>query len=840
MPNFKLAFRTLFKSPFVTTVAALSLALGIGANAAIFSLFNEMLLRPLQTVPNPEELVNLSAPGPKSGSQSCSSAGGCEVVLSYPMYRDLEKAQTVFTGLAAHRQFGANFAVRGQTMSTTAMMVSGSYFPTLGLRPAVGRLFTPDDDKTIGAHFVAVLSYDFWERNLGLDPTILGQTVTVNGQTMTVVGVAPQGFTGTTLGERPRVYVPISMRGLMSPGFRDFENRRSYWVYAFGRLKPGVTMERARVALNTIYHPIIESTEVPLNQGMSPETLERFRKKEIALEDGRRGQSTVQREAKVPLIMMFVVTGIVLLIACANIANLLLARAANRATEMAVRLSLGATRRQLITQLLAESVLLALIGGVASLVVAKWTLGAIAGLLPPEAADTLTFTIEPAVFVFTAAAAILTGLVFGLFPALHSTRPELISTLRSGAGHLSGSKGATRFRSTLVTAQIALSTALLICAGLFIKSLDKVSRVDLGLEAENVSMFGISPSLSGYDTTRARALYTRLEDELKSVPGVTLVSASLVPILGGSSWGNDVNVQGFTRGPDTDANARFNEVGPSYFKTLGMRMIVGREFTAGDVRGTPRVAVVNETFARKFGLMGSSAGGAGPMNVLGKRMSMGSDSLNITIVGLVADAGYSDVKDTIPPLFFLPYKQQSRASGMYFYARSSLPPEQILWQIRPLVRKIDPLLPVEELKSVPQQIRENIFLDRMMSIMSASFATLATILAAIGLYGVLAYSVAQRTNEIGIRVALGADATRVRLMVLRQVAIMTLIGAAIGIAGGVAAGRGASSIMYEMSGSDPVVLIVATALLAFVSLAAGFIPAVRASKVDPIQALRYE
>ena len=840
MPNFKLAFRTLFKSPFVTIVAALSLALGIGANAAIFSLFNEMLLRPLQTVPNPTELVNLSAPGPKQGSTSCSSAGNCDVVLSYPMYRDLEKAQTVFTGLAAHRQFGTNLAVRGQTMSSTGMMVSGSYFPTLALRPALGRLFTPEDDKTIGGHFVAILSYDFWERDLGLDPTILGQIVTVNGHPMTVIGVAPQGFTGTTLGEKPRVYVPISMRAQMSPGFRGFENRRSYWVYTFGRLKPGVSMDRARVALNTIYKPIIETVEAPLQQGLSPETMNRFRQKEIVVEDGRRGQSTVQREAKVPLIMMFVVTGIVLLIACANIANLLLARAANRATEMAVRLSLGATRRQLIVQLLAESVILALIGGVASLVVARWTLGAISGMLPPEAAETLTFTIEPAVFAFTGAAAILTGIVFGLFPALHSTRPALISTLRSGAGHLSGSKGATRFRSTLVTAQIALSTALLICAGLFIKSLDKVSRLDLGLDVENVSMFAVSPSLSGYDTTRARALYNRLENELQSVPGVANVSSSLVPILGGSSWGNDVSVQGFRRGPDIDANARFNEIGPGYFKTLGMRLIVGREFTNSDVQGTPEVAVVNEAFARKFNLMGAGAGGAGPMNVIGKRMSLGDDSLNITIVGLVADAGYAEVKDTIPPLFFLPYKQQSRASGMYFYVRSLLPPEQVLAQIRPLVRRIDPLLPVEELKSVPQQIRENIFLDRMMTIMSASFALLATILAAIGLYGVLAYSVAQRTNEIGIRVALGANATRVRLMVLRQVAVMTLIGATIGVAGGVAAGRGAASIMYEMSGSDPVVLIVATVLLAAVSLAAGLIPAMRASKVDPIRALRYE
>jgi predicted permease len=840
MPNFKLAFRTLFKSPFVTIVAALSLALGIGANAAIFSLFNEMLLRPLQGVPRPKELVNLSAPGPKPGSQSCSSAGGCDVVFSYPMYRDLEKAQTAFTGLAAHRQFGVNMAVRGQPLNTTGMLVSGSYFPTLGLTPAAGRLFNTEDDKTAGAHFIAVLSYDFWERNLGLDPSIIGQNITVNGHPMTVIGVAPQGFAGTTLGENPRVYVPISMRGQMQPGWRGVDNRQSYWVYAFGRLKPGMTMDRANAALNTIYRPIIVETEAPQQKGMTPATMERFKKKEVVLEDGRRGQSSMQREAKVPLIMMFLVTAIVLLIACANIANLLLARAASRATEMAVRLSLGATRRQLVVQLLAESILLAVIGGVASLVIARWTLAAIAGMLPPEAADTLTFTIQPAVILFTGAAAVFTGLFFGLFPALHSTRPELISTLRSGAGHLSGSRGASRFRTTLVTAQIALSTALLICAGLFIKSLDKVSRVSLGIDVDNVSMFAISPTLSGYDSVRAKALYARVESELRALPGVTNASAALVPLLGGSSWGNSVKVEGYEPKPDENMNARFNEISTGYFKTIGQRMIVGRDFTEADGLGSSRVAIVNETFAKRFNLMGKNARGAGPLGAIGKRISMGGDTLNIQIVGVVADAGYAEVKDTIPPLFFIPYRQEAQAYGMYFYVRSSLPPEQILGQIRPLIRKIDPLLPVEELKSVPQQIRENIFLDRMMSIMSASFAVLATILAAIGLYGVLAYSVAQRTNEIGIRVALGASATRVRLMVLRQVALMTLIGAVIGLAAGFAGGRGASSIMYEMNGFDPVVFIGATVLLALISLAAGFIPAVRASKIDPIRALRYE
>jgi predicted permease len=761
------------------------------------------------------------------------------VVFSYPMYRDLEKAQTVFTGLAAHRTFGTNMALRGQTLNTTGMLVSGSYFPTLGLRPAAGRLLTPDDDKNIGGHFVAVLGYDFWERNLGRDPTIVGQNVTINGHPMTVVGIAPEGFTGTTLGEKPRVYVPITMRGLMSPGFRGFENRRSYWVYVFGRLKPGVSIDRARVALNTSYHSIITGTEAALQQGMSPETLERFKKKEVVMTDGRRGQSSVQNEARVPLILMFSVTGIVLLIACANIANLLLSRAASRAMEMAVRLSLGASRGQLIGQLLVEACLLAAIGGAASLVVARWTLGILAGMLPPEAADTLTFTIEPGIVVFTSVLAILTGLAFGLFPALHSTRPELVTTLRSGAGNLSGTRGASRFRSTLVTAQIALSTALLICSGLFIKSLNNVSHVELGVEIDNVSTFAISPQLSGYDSTRVRALYRRLEEELKGLPGVKAASAALVPVLAGSSWGSDVSVEGFNKGPDTDANARYNSVGPEYFQALGIRRLAGRDFTASDVKGAPDVAIVNEAFARKFGLLGPNGAGS-VTNVVGKRMSVGSDSLDVQIVGVVQDARYADVKDSVPPLFFVPYRQESSINSMNFYVLSSLPPEQMLPQIPRLLRRIDPLLPIENLKTLPQQVRENIFLDRMISIMSASFAALATLLAAIGLYGVLAYSVAQRTNEIGIRVALGANQTRVRMMVLRQVAILTLIGGIIGVAGALAAGRGAAAMLYEMKGYDPAVFIGGTLLLMLVSLAAGYIPAMRASKIDPIRALRYE
>jgi predicted permease len=828
----KHAFRTLFKTPFVTAVAIISLALGIGANAAIFSIFEQMLLRPLP-VREPRQLVNLSAPGPKPGSQSCSQAGDCETVFSYPMYRDLEVKQTVFTDMAAHRSFGANLAFQKQTLNGEGMMVSGSYFPLLGIQPALGRLLGPADDKTIGTGFAAVLSHDYWQERLGGDPAVLNQTMIVNGQHFTIVGVAPPGFTGTTLGARPHVFVPISMRGLVEPGFQGFDNRRSYWVYVFARLKPGVTLEQASAGLNAIYKPIVNDVEVPLQTGMSEQTMGRFKTKQILLEEGARGQSSVHEEAGTPLKLLFGVTGIVLLIACANIANLLLARGANRAMEMAVRLSLGARRWQIVRQLLVESVLLAILGGALSLIVAKWTLGLISSIMPPEAAGTFTAELRAPVVVFAALLSIGTGLIFGMFPALHSTRDDLISTMRANTGQLSGARAAARFRSSLVTAQIALSMALLVSAGLFIKSLMNISKVDLGIKTENVVTFGISPELNGYTNQRSAQLFTRLEEELAAIPGVTGVTEAMVPLLAGSNWGTDVAVEGFKSGPDIDSNSRLNEVGPNYFKTLGVPMISGRDFTSADVLGAPKVAVVNEAFAKKFNL---------GRDAVGKRMSDGGrdQTLDVMIVGLARDAKYSDVKDEVPPLFFRPFRQDSTIGSITYYVRTALEPEPLVRTVTGVVAKLDPDLPLENLKTLTQQARENVFLDRIIGTLSAAFAGLATLLAAVGLYGVLAYTVAQRTREIGVRMALGADSGRVRLMVLRQVGLLTLSGGVIGIAAAIALGKYAGSLLYGLDGNDPVVIIAAALALTLVALVAGYIPARRASRVNPMQALRYE
>ena len=830
MPNLKFAFRTLFKTPFVTIVAIVSLALGIGANAAIFSLFNQLLLKPLP-VPEPARLVNLSAPGPKPGSQNCSQAGDCETVFSYLMFRDLEKVQTPFTGIAAHLSFGANLSARGQTQDAEGMLVSGSYFPVLGLNPAVGRLLTPDDDRAPGESHVVVLGYTYWQTRFGGDAAVVGQPLIVNGQTMTIVGVAPKGFDGTTIGVKPKVYAPITMRGF-SQLSKAFDNRRNYWTYLFARLKPGVSIEQARTAMATPYHTIVNDVEVPLQQNMSPQTMARFRAKPILLESGSRGQSNVTREAKAPLTLLLGVTAFVLLIACANIANLLLARGAGRAGEMAIRLSIGAGRGQLVRQLLGESCLLALFGGIGGLVVAQWTLNLMVALLPAQAAETVTLTLDPIVMLFAAALAIGTGVLFGLFPALHSTRPDLISALKGQSGQPSGARSASRFRTSLATAQIALSMALLVSAGLFTRSLFNVSRVDLGLHADNVVTFQISPARNGYTVDQTRQLFERVEDELGALPGVSGVSSSTVPLLSGSNWGSDVAVEGFKAGPDTDSNSRFNEVGPGYFSTLGIPLLGGRDFTRGDAFKAPQVAIVNEAFAKKFGLV---------RDAVGRRMSKGSNTpLTIEIVGIVKNAKYSDVKREIPPIFFIPYRQDETIGQINFFVRTGSDPERFLNNIPKMMARLDANLPVENLRTMPQQIRENVFLDRFISVLSASFACLATLLAAIGLYGVLAYTVSQRTREIGLRMALGAAPSRVRTMVLRQVGVMVAIGGAIGLAAAVGLGRLAQSLLFELQGTDPLVLAAAAVSLSIVALAAGFIPAHRASQVDPMSALRYE
>ena len=565
--------------------------------------------------------------------------------------------------------------------------------------------------------------------------------------------------------------------------------------------------------MNVPYRAIINDVEAALQEGMSDPTLERFRARQVTLEPGARGQSSMYGEARGPLVLLLGVTAVVLLIACVNIANLLLIRAASRGTELAVRLSIGASRRHVVLQLLTESCLLGILGGLGGLLMARWTLGLVVSILPPDALDVVQTSLDWRALAFAAALSIGTGLLFGLFPAISSTRPDLVSALRAQSGLTSGARSAGRFRATLATAQMALSMALLVAAGLFVKSLMNVTRVDLGLSIESLATFGVSPELNGYEPERSRDFFERLEAELAAVPGVTGVTASMVPLIAGSSWGNSVSVEGFEAGPDTNTDSRYNEIGAGFFGVLKIPLMSGREFVASDVVGSAKVALVNEAFARKFNL---------GRDAVGKWMHAGGrgDELDTQIVGLVQDAKYSDVKDEIPPQYFVPYRQNDSIGSMNIYVRAQVPAEQTLASIRDVVAGLDANLPVDELKTMEQQVRENVVLDRLIGTLSAAFAVLATVLAAVGLYGVLAYTITQRRREIGLR--------------------MALVGGAIGIVAALGLGRLAGSMLYELEGHDPFVLAVAAVLLLVVAAASAFIPARQASRIDPMYALRYE
>jgi putative ABC transport system permease protein len=831
------ALRQLKLRPGLSLVVIVMLALGIGATTAMFSLYHQILLRPLP-VPAPERLVNLGAPGPgKVGANYRDLAiGDTEAQFTYAMFRDLERGQKGFTGLAGHTDFVANLSFRDRPIYSRGALVSGSYFGVLSLRPALGRLIGTGDEPQIGESAVVVLSYDYWRRQFGADPGVLGQTLTVNGRELEIIGVAPEGFSGTVLGTRMDVFVPLTLRWQMVPTLtftgHEHESRVDYWLYVFGRLAPGVTLEQASAQLNGLYRGILNDVEAPLLREMQLPggTAEQFRRRQIAFSPGERGQGPIPATAARPLSLLLGVTVLVLLIVCVNIANLLLSRGASRAGEMALRASMGASRGRLVRQLLAESFVLIAIGGGLSLVIAALILQLVAALLPNNVV--IALSLSSAALSFAAVASVVTMLVFGLAPAWRVSGANPARAMSLHASRSLGGRGAARFRAALTTAQIAFSMILLVLAGLFARSLMNMNRQDFGLDVQSVVSFSITAQLNGYDPAKRAAIYDRLEETLGAQPGVSAVGTTAIPLFYDFSLSAPFSVEGYDPAPGDDPTVAFGAVGSGYFDALGLALRAGRAFTDRDTADAPRVAIVNETFARKFGLT----------SPVGKRVEFGrTTSYGIEIVGVIPDAKYASVKGAIPPLIYFPRRQMAGLfQSMWFYVRAAVGADALQATIRRVVAEVDPDVPIAVLETMRDRVNDNVYIDRLLSLLSAAFAALATLLAGIGLYGVLAYNVAQRTRELGLRLALGAAPGKLKTMVLKQVGGLALIGAAIGLAAALALGRVAEAVLFGLSGHDPLVIVAATAVLAVVVLAGSWWPARRASSIAPTEALRYD
>jgi putative ABC transport system permease protein len=823
--------RTLLKSPSFPLVAVLSLAFGIGANTAIFTLLDQVLLRSLP-VQAPEQLKVLHFTGGDEGSLRSRDEGG--LYFSYPMYRDLRDRNTVFSGMLAtlHYEIAANW--HGQTERAIGELVSGNYFELLGVRPALGRVFQQSDDVAPEDNPIAVLNYGYWQRRFGGDPSVLNQTIRLNDHPFTVIGVTAPNFRSVVVGDAPDIFAPMMMKAQITPGWNDLDERRSRWLNIVARLKQGVPAKQAEAAMNPLWYSLRE-----MEMGQMKNKGQRFRTEflttHLSLLDGAKGLSPIRNGFSKPLVALMAMVGLVLLIACANVANLLLARGASRQKEMAIRFALGASRLQVMRQLVLESLVLASVGGALGIILASWVAALLLRSLPAESSLPLAFSSSPDLRTlgFAIAISALTGIVFGLVPAFQTTHSGIASALKDQAGSVAGGGGQARFRKLLVAAQTGLSLLLMVGAGLFARSLYNLKNQDLGFRTDHLLAFDIDPKLNSYTAPQIFSLYDRLLSAIRSEPGVRSVAYSRMGLLADNSAGSNITVAGYHEKEGEDMNPNMDNVSPGYFSALGIPLLAGREFNASDGKGAPKVAIVNEKFQRYF---------FGNESAVGRWFGFGGGNgtkLDIQIVGVAKDGKYAKVRQTTPRFIYLPYLQDE-AFGGTIYIRTSQDPAQAAGAARREVQRLDPNLPVTNLASMDRLIDDNIWLDRMVAALSMGFGLLATVLAAIGLYGVLAFMVARRTREIGIRLAVGASQSTILRLVMTEVSLVAGTGILVAIPVSLGLTRYVKSQLFGLSSTDPWTFVGAALFLALVGIVAAYFPARHAMRVDPVTALRWE
>jgi predicted permease len=829
--DLRFALRNLRRTPIFTAVAVASLALGIGANTAIFTLIDQLMLR-LLPVRDPGQLVMIWTTGPHMGNNRGQRAA------SYPMYQDFQQKTQAFSYVFCRYSGDLSATFDGRTERVTAELVSGNYFQALGVGATVGRVLSPEeDDRVYKGHPVIVLSHQYWAARFAADPGVVGRKILVNNYPMVIAGVSAAGFIGLDPASSPQIRIPIQMKPLLTPGWDDLGNRRSQWVQIFARMKPGYTLASAQASLQPLLSQILrEEITRPELRETSKFYRDRFLARQVKMEAAANGYSRMRQSYSMALVVLMGMVGLVLLIACFNVANLLIARALARQKEVAVRLAVGASRRQLVGQLLIESLVLSMAGGALGLLLSVVMLKGLLGLLPTGGMP-LMLHAQPdrRILAFNLALALITGLVFGLAPALQALRVDLWTTLKDVAGSVAGTGSSVRLRKGLVTAQVALSFLLLAGAGLFVKTLSNLKHTNSGFrDIDNLITFQVNPALNGYPVPRLKQFYRQLLEGVRSLPGVQSAGYATVPVLHGFEWDSGMSVEGHHAEDGEDMQAFMNSLSPDYWKTMGIPLLEGRDFDRRDEGERYRVAIVNRKFATHF---------FGNQSPIGRRIGFGrgpQTKLDIEIIGLVEDSLYEGPREGVHRQAFVPYLQSGSPGAASFYIRTTVDSASLFAAVRRQVAALDPAIPVYDLKTLENQLDDTLSTERMIAALSAAFGVLATVLAAMGLYGVMAFVVARRTKEIGLRMALGAAQGTVVWMVVREALVLVVAGLAVGVPCAYLLSHYVASQLFGVLPTDGGAAVLALAILGAAATGASLLPARRASTIDPIQALRYE